>query len=115
MLVSIAINESRLTFLYPMKKFSLALLCSPALLAAFLVSGNPVLANSVSSSDNKDTETYTESVVITKTIIETNQSLTDLNDRTNILTSDRVGDLAISKLGCDCMACRQVVLSLLSK
>jgi hypothetical protein len=36
-------------------------------------------------------------------------------DRTNILTSDRVGDLAIQKFGCDCTGCRQATLSVLSK
>ncbi|BBC25006.1 hypothetical protein ABRG53_2749 [Pseudanabaena sp. ABRG5-3] len=118
MLVSVAINECDQTFLCPMKKSSLALVSSPALLATFLVSGNPAFANtnSVSSSTNKAPDTYTESVVITKTTVETNnQFLSDRNDRANVLTSDRVGDLAISKLGCDCKGCRQVVLSLFSK
>lgn len=118
MLVSVAINECDMTFFCSMKKSSLALLSSPALLATFLVSGNPAFANtnSISSSTNKDPDTYAESVVITKTTTESNnQSLVDRNDRTNILTSDRIGDLAINKLGCDCMGCRQVVLSLFSK
>jgi hypothetical protein len=118
MLVSVAINECDQAFLCPMKKSSLALVSSPALLATFLVSGNPAFANtnSISSSTNKDPETYAESVVITKTTVETNnQSLSDHSDRANILTSDRVGDLAVQKFGCDCMGCCQATLSLLSK
>ncbi|NMF56750.1 hypothetical protein [Pseudanabaena yagii] len=100
-----------------MKKSSLALVSSPALLATFLASGTPALANtSISSSTNKDPDTYTESVVITKTTTESNnQSLSDRNDRSDGLTSDRIGDLAVQKFGCDCMGCRQATLSLLSK
>ena len=101
-----------------MKKSSLALLSSPALLATFLVSGNPAFANtnSISSSTNKDPDTYAESVVITKTTTESNnQSLSDQNDRANVLNSDRVSDLAVQKFGCDCMGCRQATLSLFSK
>jgi hypothetical protein len=117
MLVSVAINECDQTFFCPMKKSSLALVSSPALLATFLASGTPALANtSISSNVIKDPDIYAESVLITKTTTESNnQSPSDRNDLTNILTSDRIGDLAISERGCDCMGCRQAVLSLFSK
>lgn len=117
MLVSVAINECDQTVLCPMKKLSLALVSSPALLATFLASGTPALANtSISSSISKEPDIYAESVVITKTTTESNnQSLSDRTDRTNVLTSDRVGDLAVQKFGCDCMGCRQATLSVLSK
>ncbi|PZO44950.1 MAG: hypothetical protein DCF19_00150 [Pseudanabaena frigida] len=97
-----------------MKKSSLTLLSSPALLAAFLLSSNPAQANP-NNDVNKDVNSFSTSVVITREDRDSAQNNTALNDRANILTSDRIGDLAISKLGCDCMGCRQAVLSLVSK
>jgi hypothetical protein len=37
------------------------------------------------------------------------------DDRNDVLMSDRIGDLAVSKLGCDCMGCRQTVAQLFAK
>lgn len=116
MLISSAINECDPTFSVVMKKSSLALLSSPALLASFLLSVYPAQADTIQSNiTNQDDNLYMSSVVITKTNQATNSNSQSLDDRTNILTSDRVGDLAISNLGCDCMGCRQAVTSLLTK
>ncbi|MFM7602715.1 MAG: hypothetical protein ACKO7R_16215 [Pseudanabaena sp.] len=104
-----------------MKKLSLATITSPALLASFLLSVYPAQADTKQSiNTNENGEPYISSVVITKVVITNNNPATKSNrqsgeDRTNILTSDRVGDLAINKFGCDCMGCRQAVLSLFSK
>ncbi len=97
-----------------MQKSSLALLSSPALLAAFLLSSNPAQANTPNSV-NQDIDTFSQSVVITRANQTNDLNNQAFDDRANILTSDRIGDLAISKLGCDCMGCRQAVLSLFSK
>ncbi len=97
-----------------MKKSSLALLSSPALLAVFLMASYPAQANTYSSL-NKDGDSFSSSVVISRAAQNSDISDQASNDRTNILMSDRVGDLAIQKFGCDCMGCRQAALSLLSK
>jgi hypothetical protein len=108
-----------------MKKSSFALLLSiPALLATFLMSGNAVSANtlndlvsnnSVNSLASKDANAYLTSIVIERSPNSDASSQKSFDDRTNILMSDRIGDLAISKLGCDCMGCRQTALTFLSK
>jgi len=95
-----------------MKKLSIALLGSPALLATFLLSSSPVQAES-NSKTNKDVDSVTTSVVITRTVTEQNNQ--SLDDQANILISDRVGDIAIQRFGCDCMGCRQAALQLFSK
>ncbi len=109
-------NECDPTFLCPMKKSSLAFLSSPVLLAAYLLSVSPAQANTnQSKNNNQDGNPYASSVVITRDNPTLDSNSQSQDDRTNILTSDRIGDLAISKLGCDCMGCRQAVLSLFSK
>jgi hypothetical protein len=116
MLISSSINECDPTFLCLMKKSSLALLSGPALLAAYLLSVCPVQANTnQSKNNNQDGDPYVSSVVITKDNPTIDSNSRSQDDLTNILTSDRIGDLAISKRGCDCMGCRQAVLSLFSK
>lgn len=115
MLISSAINECDPTFSVLMKKSSLAILSSPALLASFLLSVYPAQANTNQSLDIKDGDLYMSSVVITKPTPTTDSNSQYQDDRANILTSDRIGDLAISQRGCDCMGCRQEVMSLLSK
>ncbi|MFM7603443.1 MAG: hypothetical protein ACKO7R_19940 [Pseudanabaena sp.] len=55
------------------------------------------------------------SVLITRNNPTLDSNSQSPDDRTNILTSDRIGDLVISQRGCDCMGCRQAVLSLFSK
>ena len=99
-----------------MKKSSLAAITSPALLASFLLSVYPAQANTNQSiNTNQDGDPYISSVVITKNNDINESKRQSGDDRTNILTSDRVGDRAISERGCDCMGCRQAVLSLFSK
>ena len=102
-----------------MKKSSLALISSPALLAAFLLSSAPAQANPNSITINKDADLYTTSVVITNLRTQNADSVDQngkpLDDRNDVLMSDRIGDLAISKLGCDCMGCRRTVAQLFSK
>ena len=99
-----------------MKKSSLALISSPALLAAFLLSSAPAQANPNSITINKDADLYTTSVVITNLRTQNaDQNTNSPDDRNDVLMSDRIGDLAISKLGCDCMGCRRTVAQLLSK
>ncbi|GBO55809.1 hypothetical protein APA_3959 [Pseudanabaena sp. lw0831] len=93
-----------------MKKSSLALLSSPALLASFLLSVYPAQANTNQSLDIKDSDLYMSSVVITKPAPTPDSNSQSQDDRTNILTSDRIGDLAISQRGCDCMGCRRSVV-----
>jgi hypothetical protein len=116
MLISFSINECDPTFFCPMKKSSLALLSSPVLLAAYLLSGSPAQANTnQSKNNNQDGNPYASSVVITRDNPTLDSNSQSQDDRTNILTSDRIGDLAISQRGCDCMGCRQAVLSLFSK
>ena len=116
MLISSAINECDPTFSVLMKKSSLALLSSPALLASFLLSVYPAQADTIQSNIiNQDDNRYVSSIVITKTNQTTDSNNQSQDDRTNILTSDRIGDLAISQRGCDCMGCRQEVMSLLPK
>ncbi len=97
-----------------MKKSSVAFLSSPALLAAFLLSTSPAQANP-NNGVNKDVDSFTTSVEITRTPPTADLNSQALDDRTNILLSDRIGDLAVSRLGCDCMGCRQTALSLFSK
>ena len=97
-----------------MKKSSLALLSSPALLASFLLSVSPSQANTNQSINiNQDSDPYISSVEITKTNQAPDLNSQSLDDRNNILTSDRISDLAISLRGCDCMGCRNAVMSLL--
>ena len=118
MLISFSINECDPTFLCPMKKSSLAFLSSPALLAAYLLSVSPTYANTnESKKNNQDGDPYVSTVVITRDnpTLDLNSQSQAQDDRTNVLTSDRIGDLAISNRGCDCMGCRQSVLSLFSK
>ncbi|MCX5934339.1 MAG: hypothetical protein NTU99_06045 [Pseudanabaena sp. LacPavin_0818_WC45_MAG_42_6] len=99
-----------------MKKSSLAAITSPALLASFLLSVYPAQANTNQDINTyEDGEPYISSVVITKNNDTTESNRQSGEDRTNILTSDRVGDLAIQKFGCDCTGCRQATLSVLSK
>lgn len=99
-----------------MKKSSLAAITSPALLASFLLSVYPAQANTNQSiNTNQDGDPYISSVVITKNNDNNESKRQSGDDRTNILTSDRVGDLAIQKFGCDCTGCRQATLSVLSK
>ena len=104
-----------------MKKSSIALISSPVLLAAFLFSSASAQANPDSITISKDPHLYTTSVVITNLRIQNadqqnaDQNIKPLDDRNDILMSDRIGDLAISKLGCDCMGCRQTVAQLFSK
>lgn len=109
-----------------MKKSFFALLLSiPALLVTFLMSGNAVSANtlnnlvinnnSVNSFVSKDANAYLTSIVIERSSNSDTNSQKSLDDHTNILMSDRIGDLAMSKLGCDCMGCRQTALTFLSK
>ena len=114
MLISSAINECDPTFSVLMKKSSLAILSSPALLASFLLSVYPAQADTIQSNIiNQDDNRYVSSVVITKTNQSTDSNSKSQDDRTNILTSDRIGDLAISKMRCDCMGCRRAVVDLL--
>jgi hypothetical protein len=116
MLISFSINECDPTFLCPMKKSSLAFLSSPALLAAYLLSVSPTYANTnESKKNNQDGDPYVSTVVITRDNPTLDLNSQSEDDRTNVLTSDRIGDLAISNRGCDCMGCRQAVLSLFSK
>ena len=115
MLLSSAINECEQTFWCPMKKSSLALLSSPALLASFLLSVYPAQANTNQSLDVKDSDLYMSSAVITRPAPTPDSNSQSQDDRTNILTSDRIGDLAISQRGCDCMGCRRAVVDLLLK
>ncbi|WP_126384068.1 hypothetical protein [Pseudanabaena sp. ABRG5-3] len=99
-----------------MKKSSSALLISPALLAAYLLSVSPAQANTnENKKNNQDSDRYMSSVVITRDNPTLDLSSQSQDDRANVLTSDRIGDLAISERGCDCMGCRQAVLSLFSK
>lgn len=99
-----------------MKKSSLSLLSGPALLAACLLSVSPAQANTnEGKKNNQDGDPYVSSVVITRDNPTLDSNSQSQDDRTNVLTSDRIGDLAISKRGCDCMGCRQSVLSLFSK
>jgi hypothetical protein len=99
-----------------MKKSSLAIATTPALLASFLLSAYPAQANTNQRiNTNQDGEPYISSVVITKDNDNSGSNRQDNDDRTNILNSDRVGDLAIIQRGCDCKGCRQAVLSLFSK
>ncbi|TYQ26900.1 hypothetical protein [Pseudanabaena sp. UWO310] len=97
-----------------MKKSSLALISSPAIFAAILLASAPAHANP-SSSLNKDSDSYSSSIVITRTAQSLDSKDISSDDRANILTSDRIGDMAVQKFGCDCMGCRQAVLSLVSK
>ncbi|WP_055074290.1 hypothetical protein [Pseudanabaena sp. 'Roaring Creek'] len=97
-----------------MKKSSLALISSPAIFAAILLASSPAKANPYSSS-NKDADSYSSSIVITRTAQSLDSKDNSSDDRANILMSDRVGDLAIQKFGCDCMGCRQAAMSILSK
>ena len=97
-----------------MKKSSVAFLSSPALLAAFLLSTSPAQANT-NNGVNKDVDSFTTSVEITRNPQTNDLNNQALDDRTNVLLSDRIGDLAISRLGCDCMGCRQTALALFSK
>jgi hypothetical protein len=113
MLISSAINECDPTFSVLMKKSSLALLSSPALLASFLLSVYPAQADTILSNIiNQDDNRYVSSVVITKTNQTNDSNSQSQDDRTNILTSDHIGDLAISKMRCDCMGCRRAVVDL---
>ena len=99
-----------------MKKSSLAAITSPALLASFLLSVYPAQANTNQDINTyEDGEPYISSVVITKNNDINESKRQSGDDRTNILTSDRVGDLAIQKFGCDCTGWRQATLSVLSK
>jgi len=75
-----------------------------------LLSSNPAQANTINSV-NQDADAFITSVTITRANQTNSLNSQSLNERTNILTSDYIGDLAIIKQGCDCMGCRQTVLS----
>lgn len=92
-----------------MTKTSLAFLSSPALLAAFLLSCYPAQANTNKILVNQDADLFLDSVVIKRETPLTNPTNQDSEERYNLLTSDFIGDLAINKLGCDCMGCRRTV------
>jgi hypothetical protein len=92
-----------------MKKFALVLLTSPMFLA-FMLLGN-ASAHAGQQSSQIDTPADT-SIVITRSA---DPSVYQTDDQNALLYSDRVGDLAIAKLGCDCMGCRNVVMQMVGQ
>jgi hypothetical protein len=92
-----------------MKKFALVLLTSPMFLTFILLGNSPANAGQLSNQIDPASDT---SIVITRSA---DPSTLQADEQNALLYSDRVGDLAIAKLGCDCMGCRNVVMQMVGQ
>ncbi|MEE3716077.1 hypothetical protein V2H45_04865 [Tumidithrix elongata RA019] len=91
------------------KKIALVLLASPMFLTFMLLGNSSAHAGQLSSQIDPASDT---SIVITRSV---DPSTSQANEQNTLLYSDRVGDLAIAKLGCDCAGCRNVVIQMVGQ
>ncbi|MBV8886493.1 MAG: hypothetical protein JO235_21205 [Chroococcidiopsidaceae cyanobacterium CP_BM_RX_35] len=91
-----------------MKRDTLTLLGCSGSLAFMMLTGNPANASTIPSQDAGFGPTATTTQTVKAPLAQGNSQFSALDPN-----SDRIGDLAIAKFGCDCPSCRNKIVSML--